>query len=177
MPIGWTVPAAAVHLLPTILSWLTKQASANDTFVAGPSGAGYAFAEKLPGARAAPFAEATAELMAQAGLRLVNVIGSVPTSESLHQLTAQPDIDAVLYWTFDSDYSGLSGNVAYINGKPVIGGRRSLWGDGSEGTALGPHALADSLATLPKDPADPNSYSLIPVHAWSHNYSSVVRAP
>ena len=79
----------------------------------GPSGAGYAFAEKIPGARAAPFAEATAELMAQAGLRLLNVIGSVPTSESLHQLTAQPHIDALLYWTFDNDYSGLSGNVAY----------------------------------------------------------------
>ena len=59
---------------------------------------------------------------------------------------------------------------------PVIGGRRSLWGDGSEGTALGPHALAASLATLPKDPTDPNSYSLVPVHAWSHNYSSVVAA-
>ena len=51
--------------------------------------------------------------MAQAGLRLLNVIGSVPTSESLHQLTAQPHIDALLYWTFDNDYSGLSGNVAY----------------------------------------------------------------
>ena len=35
VPIGWTVPAAAVQLLPTILSWLTKQATANDTFVAG----------------------------------------------------------------------------------------------------------------------------------------------
>ena len=176
MPIGWTVPAAAVHLLPTILSWLTKHATANDTFIAGPSGAGYAFAEKLPGARAAPFAQATAQLMAQAGLSLLNVIGSVPTAESLHELTAQPLIDAVLYWTFDSDYSGLRGNVAYINGKPVIGGRRSLWGDGSEGTALGPQALADSLATLPKDPTDPNAYSLVPVHAWSHNYSSVLHA-
>ena len=156
MPIGWTVPAAAVHLLPTILSWLTKQASANDTFVAGPSGAGYAFAEKLPGSRAAPFAEATAELMAQAGLRLVNVIGSVPTSESLHQLTAQPDIDAVLYWTFDSDYSGLSGNVAYINGKPVIGGRRSLWGDGSEGTALGGPSSTSNPDPDPDPDPDPN---------------------
>ena len=39
VPIGWTVPAAAVQLLPSVLSWLTKCATANDTFVAGPGGA------------------------------------------------------------------------------------------------------------------------------------------
>ena len=39
VPIGWTVPAAAVQLLPSVLAWLTKHATANDTFVAGPGGA------------------------------------------------------------------------------------------------------------------------------------------
>jgi len=47
--------------------------------------------------------------MAQAGLRLVNVIGEVPTATALHHLTAQPHIDAVLYWSFDNAYSGLGG--------------------------------------------------------------------
>ena len=118
VPIGWTVPAAAAQLLPTILSWLTREATANDTFIAGPSGAGYAFAEQLPGARAAPFAAATAQLMAQAGLRIVNVIGGAPTAESLQHLLEQPNIDAAFCWTYDHDYSGLGGNVAYVNGKP-----------------------------------------------------------
>jgi hypothetical protein len=41
---------------------------------------------------------------------------------------------------------------------------------------VGVSGLVSTLQTLPKDPSDPNSYSLIPVHAWSHNYSDVVEA-
>ena len=175
VPIGWTIPASAVQLLPTVLSWLQRRATANDTFIAGPSGAGYVLPDRLPSALAAPFAEATSRLMSGAGLRMVNVIGDMPTATSVHELAAQPNIDAVLYWTFDAGYAGLGGNVAYVNGKPIIGGRRSLWGDETEGPALGVDALVKSLSALPKDPTDPNSYSVVPVHAWTHNYSSVVR--
>ena len=36
-------------------------------------------------------------------------------------------------------------------------------------------AMVEALASLPTDPADPNSYSVVPVNAWSHNLSSVAR--
>ena len=39
---------------------------------------------------------------------------------------------------------------------------------------VGPAALVEALSSLPKDATDPNSYSLIPVNAWSHNVSSVL---
>lgn len=41
---------------------------------------------------------------------------------------------------------------------------------------IGVDALPTALAGLPTDPTDPASYSLIPVNAWSHNYSDVARA-
>ena len=70
----------------------------------------------------------------------------------------------------------MRGNVAYVGGKPVIGARVSLWGSGTTGDMIGVEALPRALAPLPKDPSDPDAYSLIAVHAWSHNVSDVVRA-
>eukprot|EP00041_Stephanoeca_diplocostata_P006419 m.83695 g.83695 ORF g.83695 m.83695 type:complete len:131 (-) comp16351_c0_seq9:3189-3581(-) len=63
----------------------------------------------------------------------------------------------------------------WIGGKPVIGGRASLWGqgNGSDCTLMGVDALIDILKQQPKDPSVPGGYSLIPVHAWSHNVSDI----
>jgi len=40
VPIGWTFAPAMESLAPVILDWAKSNATANDTFVAGPSGAG-----------------------------------------------------------------------------------------------------------------------------------------
>ena len=175
VPIGWSFSAAGVELLPTVLEWAQAGATANDSFVAAPSGAGYAYPDELLPARRGAFAEASADLMARGRMDFLNVIGAAPAAESLEPLLAQEQIQGVFYWTYGAGYSGLRGNVAYVHGKPVIGGRRSLWGDGTDpaSTMVGPAALVEALASLPKEPSDPNSYSLIPVHAWSHNVSTV----
>ena len=61
-------------------------------------------------------------------------------------------------------------------GKPVIGGRFNLWGDGT-GSTCGHFCSAaqtvDKLLALPRDPAVEGAYSLIPLHAWSHNVTDV----
>ena len=56
----------------------------------------------------------------------------------------------------------------------MIGGRFNLWGDGAN--PAGPTfknvtGLAAALLALPRDPASPDAYSLIPLHVWSHNVS------
>ena len=36
--------------------------------------------------------------------------------------------------------------------------------------------MAHALQLLPKDPRNPDSYSVIPVHVWTHNVTDVVTA-
>lgn len=176
VPLGWTFSPAAAELLPIVVEYAANASTANDTFVGAPSAFGYTYPDLLLAARVAPLADATARLMRRSNMRLLNVIGSVPAAEPLEAFLDQPGIDGVLWYSYGDGYSGLRGNVAYVRGKPVISGRVSLWGNGTTGDMIGVDALPQALASLPTDPRDPNSYSLIPVNAWSHNYSEVVRA-
>jgi hypothetical protein len=98
----------------------------------------------------------------------------------------------MLWYTFPDGYSGMRGTVHFLNGKPVIGGRVSLWGNSNDtstdangflqhGDMLDVDPLAKYMreSVLPqpgaRDPTSANGYSLIPVNAWSHNVSDVLR--
>ena len=176
VPLGWTFSPGAAELLPTVLAYAADGATANDSFVGAPSAVGYTYPDLLPAARVGPMAAATAALLERANMRTLNVIGSVPAAEPLEALLAHDELDGLFWYSYGDGYSGLRGNVAWVHGKPVVGGRVSLWGDGSTGDMIGVDALPAALTGLPTEPTDPNSYSLIPVNAWSHNYSDVVRA-
>ena len=103
--------------------------------------------------------------MKQSGMSLVNVIGVTPSLESVTALIQQPEIDSMVYFTFGvaaQGYAGLHGNVAYVHGKPVVGLRKNLWGgDPASKDKLEPASLVEQLKLLPKDPADPRSYSVV----------------
>ena len=114
-------------------------------------------------------------MMVDASMSVLNIIGAAPSQESIEHLTSVEGVGALVYYTYLAGYSGLRGAISYLNGTLVIGGRVSLWGDDSfstgDETMLGVQGVADLLSTLPKDPTSPLSYSIIPVNAWSHNYS------
>ena len=175
VPIGWTFAPAAAELIPTVLEGARRGATVNDSFIAGPSGAGYYFPDAVPIDRRDAFQQATGQLMELSGMDLLNVIGAAPAAEALEPLLASAAVRALFFWTYGAGYSGMRGNVAWLGGKLVVGGRVSLWGESTDvsSTMVGPEALVRVLSSLPKDPTHPNSYSLIPVHAWSHNTSSV----
>jgi hypothetical protein len=67
------------------------------------------------------------------------------------------------------------GNVAYINGKPVVGLRKNLWGNGTSGDKLGVAGLVNELKLLPKDPADPQSYTVV-VNELGNSFGEIVQA-
>ena len=98
MPLGWTFSPGATQLLPNVVQWAAAGASANDSFVGAPSGVGYIYADLVADqARLGEVASATAALMAAAGMRLLNVIGSVPAVESIGPLLREEQLDA-LFW-------------------------------------------------------------------------------
>ena len=109
-------------------------------------------------------------------------------------LLAQDQIEAVIYYNY-SDYAGMchpspglpmaSGcaPVQWVGDKPVLGGRMNLWsGVGPEpyGGKPGFENVSSIVEKLmnetlcPKDATDPNGYSIIPVHVWTHTVADVL---
>jgi hypothetical protein len=178
IPVGWSYSPAMAALMPPLLSAVRANRTANDSLQAGPSGAGYAYPQLFSAAHGAAFARATAELMRRSGQRLALVIGVAPSAESVAPLLAQEQVDGIVYMTFGAarmGYAGLHGNVAYVGGKPVVGTRLSLWGDATAGDKVGVDGLVAQLKTLPKDPSDPNSYSVV-VSELGNGYAPLLRA-
>jgi len=62
VPMGWTVSPAMAELAPSILQRFYRESSANDVFVAGPSGVAYTFPDVI--SNASDLAESTQTLHA-----------------------------------------------------------------------------------------------------------------
>lgn len=202
--LGWTISPALVEVGPVILEYLARTKSENDDFIGAPSGLGYIYPSVWKQDSMAAFAALTGlylnKTSAAAGrtVTAINVIGDpcvggsyvpgckgmwFPNMSSLEPILAEKAVDGLLWYTFGAGYSGWSGTKwGGPNGKkPVVGGRISLWGDAKTGSMLDVTPLARHLETLlfsgkinvEQDSSD--GYSLIPVHAWSHNVTDVVQ--
>ena len=177
VPLGWTLSAPTADLAPVVPAHLFAQQTPADGFVAGVSGAGYFFPDSvLEGAGQGALDALTAlsaAFMAKNDLRLVNVLGrsSVPQRAVVESYLQHDAIDALFFYPY-SDYSGLHGSITWSsNGKPIIGGRFNLWGNGSSPqgpTFFNATGLASALLAQARDPGLPAGYSLVPLHAWSH---------
>ncbi len=99
---------------------------------------------------------------------IVNVIGVNASTEFVKPYLLQDQIDALSFYEY-ADYSGLKGAIWWINGKPVIGGRYNFW-EGFENAT----SLAAKLNRLPRNIHSVDSYSWIPVHAWSRTVQDIL---
>jgi len=186
VPVGWTFSPAAAYLAPSILQHVVSRLTPNDELVAGPSGVGYAYPTKWPAAAMQDFANLTHTGMHRAGMRVINVLGQNDEPPSgrysavsfprdlLSPLLQDPQVHGMVYYPWGGGYSALNGQAWVIDGKPVVSGRYSLWGNGTSGEMVGPAALVEQLKRLPKDPSKVDGYSLIPVNAWSHSYADIL---
>ena len=170
IPLGWTASPALTELAPPIIKYLYDNASntttGRDYFVAAPSGLGYLYPEGFP--EMLTNAELLNRYMKKADMSIVNVIGNARNPD-LSAYTQCSNVDAVFYYMY-SDYSGWKGKIMWSNDKPVIGGRFSMWGEKE-----GPEAVAQKINECVKNQFQPEGYSLIPVHAWTHSVEDVKR--
>jgi hypothetical protein len=174
--IGWTLTPALAELAPVIMQYLYGTASdgsapgrpGRDFFVAAASGVGYMYPDVTSAAGLASYAPLTAAYMAKAGQGVVNVLAERYSKAAAAAYLAQPAVDGVLWYDYDS-YSELAGNITFINGKPVIGGRFQLW----DGTFFNTTGLINALLGMPKTPSTASGYSLVPVEVWSNNVTDV----
>jgi hypothetical protein len=169
VPIGWTLSPALIDLSPPTAFYLYQTRTANDYFVAAPSGVGYADPDIYSSADLAAFTNLTTAYMARGDLAILNVIGSSYSATAAATLLSAPGIEA-LFWYDYSSYSALNGSIQWVNAKPVIGGRFQLW----TGVFDDPQQLVHDLSRQAADPTSAAGYSLIPVHVWTNTVADVV---
>jgi hypothetical protein len=197
VPLGWTLGPAHCEICPLCVDEYYANATVNDSFIGGPSGMGYVYPDSYRSMSS--FATKTAAFMKKSDMRIVNVIADVLDDNWTVPLLSQDQIDAVVYYNY-SDYAGMchptpglpmAAGCAPIQWvpvpgggppKPVLGGRMNLWsGVGPEpwGGKPGFENVSSLVAKLkneslcPKDSTDPNGYSIIPVHVWTHTVADV----
>lgn len=175
VPMGWTLSAALPQVAAPVATMLYGQAtvrsgprSACDVFVAGPSGAGYAYPDLMSDEALATFAAASRSAARAAGLGVVNVLGSKFSASAADAMAE--GMDGVLWYEFDP-YDGLHGSISFSShGVPVIGARFMLW----QGYDT-PESIAAKVEALSTDPTSPDAYSLVVVHAWSSNVTQAAQ--
>eukprot|EP01059_Diplonema_ambulator_P015464 TRINITY_DN26605_c0_g1_i1.p1 TRINITY_DN26605_c0_g1~~TRINITY_DN26605_c0_g1_i1.p1 ORF type:complete len:550 (+),score=167.94 TRINITY_DN26605_c0_g1_i1:49-1650(+) len=185
VPLGWTLSSTLSLMAPATLANVYANMTENDEFVSGPSGAGYAYPDRM--ANAADFAELTAQAMEKTDQAAVNVITGkpyetvfdpVPIAEPFLE---QDQIKSVIVYNY-FDYAIMQGQIVKgAKNKPIVGARAwmcNLATDFDCITACGPECVTlnttkNILRMQSKDTTSLRSYSLIAVDAWHNNYESV----
>lgn len=74
VPIGWTIAPELRQLLPLLADYYLDSATANDEFIAAPSGAGYMFPSHWPEEQLTAFLQKTGERMQDMSISLIEVL-------------------------------------------------------------------------------------------------------
>jgi hypothetical protein len=76
VPIGWTLAPSLLQTAPAMVDYYLRTATANDEFIAGPSGAAYLFPSFWPKEQLTPFLQRTGQLMQDLGMTTLEVLDS-----------------------------------------------------------------------------------------------------
>ena len=173
-PMTWSMTPSLSDLMPLVLDNVyNTQANDYDYFCAPVSGQGYInagnFAAQEDGEYFADFCEKLDLYMGKADLSVVTVIGGNQNGDIYNVLKGYAGCNNVtggIVYQGSKYFGGVRGGVVWINGKPFVGPRDSLW----ETT---PAYIAARINTYEKDVTSIDGYSIINVHPWSHSYDDV----
>ncbi|MFW6308448.1 MAG: carbohydrate-binding protein [bacterium] len=166
-PMNWTIPVTAIDLAPAALDWYYEEAI-QDNFVAGGSGAGYMYPSRNPDLE--KHVERFNEYMGRAGLSYMGMldwpeIGDEDFYEVASLYAEQPNIEGSFYFNY-VDYAQGAGEIYFVDGTPFVAGRENLW----EGD---PSQLAQKISSHSTNPEEQEAYTIMNVHAWSHDMEDV----
>jgi hypothetical protein len=169
--LGWTISPSFVELAPAMYRKYVENAlttaDCRNVLVAAPSGVGYHFPGIFP--NLANECDLLNKYMKKADLGIVNIIDVDLGAHNPNQYLRQSNIDALFYYTYGANYTGMNGKISWYKDKPSIGGRYTLWG-----MLSAPDALAAKLNAASTNIYTEGGYSLIPVHVCSRNVTDVM---
>ncbi len=167
--VGYGVNPSLVDLAPAALRWYYENArsgKAKDQFIAGPSGSGYVFPSRMTSNDLDRFVGTLNTYMGAADLRIAEILDdqkSFGRTDLWSKYLSQPNIDALFYLGTDAH-----GQIAWVNGKPVIGQRDTLWGGITDESTL-----IREINSRPASPTTADGYTLVLVHCWTKSLSDI----
>ena len=168
-PMTWTVSPALADLGPGVLKSIYSRGSANDDFIAGPSGIGYINPSEYNETALPDYSAKTAGYMSRTGLSSVNFLDSFANEDSLAYFAAQNQIKGGV-WSLGDYYLEGKGGVYWSNDKPFVSVRETLWRDGNDNhnKYYGfTERVAQRINSYKTDPTDISGYTVLIAHAWS----------
>lgn len=173
-PVTWSMTPSLADLMPLVIENVYgNQANAYDYFCAPVSGQGYIdagyFEAQNDGKYFADFVSKLDVYMQKADLSVVTVIGGTTQGDIVNVLSGYASCGSVnggIVYEGSKYFGSYPGGVMWVNGKPFIVPRDSLW----ETT---PAYIAARINTYSTDITTIDAYSIINVHPWSHSYEDI----
>lgn len=176
-PITWTFAPQMKEFSSTAVKRALDN-NGGDSFISGPSGAGYARINKMSPDEISDFADLTAATMLASGLRIVTLLNDVPATavndlvyaNKLRNFARYDNIDGGILQFDDEYYAGGRGKVYFVEDKPFMTVRFSLWHPSSDASQVTNEWLkeqAEIVNSYPADISSVNGYSVINVHPWT----------
>lgn len=173
-PVTWSITPSLADLMPLVLENVyNNQANAYDYFCAPVSGQGYInagnFEAENDGEYFADFVSKLDVYMGKSDLSVVTVIGGNQQGDLvnvLHGYASAENVTGGIVYDGSKYFGANPGGVIWIDGKPFVQPRDSLW----ETT---PAYIAARINTYSTDITTIDAYSIINVHPWSHSYEDI----
>ena len=177
-PITWTFAPQMKEFSSTAVKKAQDNNKMNNTFISGPSGAGYARISFMSTKDIRQFADRTAATMLDSGLRIVTLLNDPPATaydewvytNKLKNFAKYDNIDGGILQFDDDYYAGGHGKVYFENDKPFMSVRFSLWHPSGDAAQVNNEWLKEQAEIVNSYSADIdsiNGYSVINVHPWT----------
>ncbi len=177
-PVTWSFPPLLQEFSPVTVKKIYSDATENDYFMAGVSGAGYIHPTEYPFGALGGFTDLTAASMMKSNLEYVQILDGTPQNEiddkiltdRLEYYARYDNIKGGVMSLDPTRYEGGKGRIYFVNDKPFISYRLSLWHPDGEGASVTTKWLDEQAAKVNSYPADIksiNGYSVINVHPWT----------
>lgn len=179
VPVTWTFPP-----MMTDFSCANTQSvldmKGDDCLVCGPSGAGYTRMSEMYGEGLAAFSDVTAAAMLQNGMTTLTILDNIYENgmqekaflNKLEYYARYENINGALLQLDGERYAAGKGQVWFINDKPFVSVRQSLWYPGGEGSEVSKEWIEEQADLVNAREADIHSidgYSVINIHPWTIN--------
>ncbi|MCD8372924.1 MAG: hypothetical protein LUD27_06465 [Clostridia bacterium] len=172
--VTWSMTPILADLMPSVISNVYNNAATeNDYFCAPVSGQGYInagdFAAQSDGEYFDDYTSKLDVYMQKADMSVVTVIGGNSQGNLTSVLEGYASCSSVsggIVYDGNKYFSTNPGGVIWIDGKPFVQPRDSLW----ETT---PAYIAARINSYPTDITSIDGYTIVNVHPWSHSYSDI----
>lgn len=181
IPVTWTFAPQMYKFSSTAVKKALDNKDPEDSFITGPSGAGYARISMMSPSEVRAYSDLTAAAMLESGISTITLLDEINTEADYASYAAklgyfarydnitggilQVDPDE-----YTGGYGGGRGRVFFANDKPFVSVGFSLWhpsGDAAQVNQEWLKAQADIINSYPADITTINGYTVINVHPWT----------